>query len=506
MPPSTEFYRSLLDQCSEEVLVLDTQWRAVYFNERYARSFWTMEGVELREGMDVVAALSPDKQAFWIDLFTKVVAGETIKREFEYEGARKRTVFWAKLKPLTEAGQVAGVVLFAKDITKRRSIERALYTSEQRYRSLFEKAPVGIAIVDSSDKVLVCSQMTKNILGYSPQEYNGQDMGRLVHPDCAKPRKELLRQLRDCEIDSFYHEERHLCQDGSYKWLGVYVNSVYSRLDNQLHRFHFFYDIDFKRHTEQELRQLNRDKDQVLAVVAHDLKDYIGQVGGLSEVIDIEMQQSAQCGMAPSVAEYTNLIRLSCENAKNIIQDLMEAALWESGQQPAFSAEPVDFDKFIASVIRLQQLKAQHKSIRFQYLPAEPGLVVQLNPAKFSRVVGNLIGNAIKFSYESSRIELATYFEHGWFVLRITDFGIGIPAHLQADLFKKFTKARRKGTKGEHSTGLGMYIVKNIVETHGGSIWLESQEKLGTSVFIALPERAVRLPEAFYDGPDQTEW
>jgi two-component system, OmpR family, sensor histidine kinase VicK len=506
MPPSTEFYRSLLDQCSDEVLVLDAQWRAVYFNQRCAHSFWAHEGTELHEGMDVMAGLPASRQAFWAELLNKVLAGKTIKQEFEYGTTRKRTVFRAKLKPLLELGQVVGVILFAKDITKRRSIERALYTSEQRYRSLFEKAPVGIAIVDSDDKVLVCNQMTKNILGFSPQEYNGQDMARLVHPDCAKQRAGLLRQLRDCEIDSFYHEERHLCKDGSYKWLGVYVNSVYSRHDNQLHRFHFFYDIDFKRHTEQELRQLNRDKDQVLAVVAHDLKDYIGQVGGLSEVIDIEMQQSAQCGMPPAVAEYTNLIRLSCENAKNIIQDLMEAAQWESGQPLALATEPVDFDRFVASVIRLQQLKAQHKSIRFQYLPTEPGLVVQLNPAKFSRVVGNLIGNAIKFSYESSRIELATYFDGGRFVLRITDFGIGIPAHLQPDLFKKFTKARRKGTKGEHSTGLGMYIVKNIVETHGGSIWLQSQEKLGTSVFIALPERAVRLPEAFYGGPEQTEW
>ncbi len=494
MLATPEFYQSLLEQCAEAVLVLDINGRAIYFNRRYAHFLQVMEGISLAEGMEVVAALPPTQHDFWRDLLLTVFGGETVKRELQLGVPQKRRYFRVKIKPLREAGQIVGAIIYAKDITKRKSIERALLTSEHHHRSLFEKAPVGIAIVDVDDKVLACNQVVKSILGYSSQEFNGCTIEQNVHPDCAIHRRELLHQLQRCEIDSFYHEERHRCGDGNYKWLGVYVNRVYNKHEQKLHYFHFFHDIEFKKHSEAELRQLNREKDQVLAVVAHDLKDYIGQVSGLSEVIDIEMQQSEQCNMTPSIGEFTNLIRLSCENAKNIILDLIEAAQWESTATPSLATEPVDFDRFIASIIRLQHVKAQHKSIRFSYLPVESGLMVRLNPAKFSRVVGNLIGNAIKFSYESSRIELSTYFDNQHFVLKINDFGIGIPKHLQGDLFRKFTKSRRKGTKGEHSTGLGMYIVKNIIEVHGGTIWLESQERQGTSVFVALPAHYAQLP------------
>ncbi|MCE9598079.1 MAG: ATP-binding protein, partial [Spirochaetia bacterium] len=95
-----------------------------------------------------------------------------------------------------------------------------------------------------------------------------------------------------------------------------------------------------------------------------------------------------------------------------------------------------------------------------------------------------------KFTPESGRIEIRSYQTANDLVLEIRDTGIGIPSELKEVIFDKFSKARRAGTRGELSTGLGMSIVKGIVEKHGGRIWLESQEGYGTSFYISLPQHS----------------
>ncbi len=102
------------------------------------------------------------------------------------------------------------------------------------------------------------------------------------------------------------------------------------------------------------------------------------------------------------------------------------------------------------------------------------------------RVVENLLSNAVKFTDPGGQITISLKQEGRRVMLQISDTGIGIPAHLQPTLFNMFTKAGREGTQGETTTGLGLYIVKQIVEMHGGTIRVVSQENVGTSFFIHL--------------------
>jgi two-component system sensor histidine kinase VicK len=102
------------------------------------------------------------------------------------------------------------------------------------------------------------------------------------------------------------------------------------------------------------------------------------------------------------------------------------------------------------------------------------------------RAITNLLSNAIKFTRESGKIELSLSLKDKHPLITIKDNGIGIPKNKQPFLFEKFSPARRAGTKGEKSTGLGMFIVKEIIDKHSGKLTFESEENKGTIFYIEL--------------------
>jgi two-component system sensor histidine kinase VicK len=111
-----------------------------------------------------------------------------------------------------------------------------------------------------------------------------------------------------------------------------------------------------------------------------------------------------------------------------------------------------------------------------------------LDDNKFMQVINNLISNAIKFTPDGGEITVALEEKEESVLIKVADTGIGFLEKYHATLFEKFTQTRRTGIKGEPSVGLGMSIVKTIVEWHQGKIWFESQEDKGTTFYIELPK------------------
>jgi signal transduction histidine kinase len=127
--------------------------------------------------------------------------------------------------------------------------------------------------------------------------------------------------------------------------------------------------------------------------------------------------------------------------------------------------------------------EAKHQQIN---LHAE-SFTLPASREKLWRVISNLISNAIKFSPDGSDIEVRTERTAEGLRISVKDFGIGIPPKIQHKIFDMFTEAKRKGTAGEQSFGLGLAISKQIVEAHGGKIGFESVEGRGTTFFVDLP-------------------
>ncbi|RYZ25853.1 MAG: HAMP domain-containing histidine kinase, partial [Chitinophagaceae bacterium] len=150
-------------------------------------------------------------------------------------------------------------------------------------------------------------------------------------------------------------------------------------------------------------------------------------------------------------------------------------------------SETTALESIMEKAVKQHQFKAAEKGQFIQIENSEPDLLVTGNPEKLNRVVNNLLDNAIKFSPLQGKIFVGLQKEGNQALLTVADQGIGIPEDKRTNVFDRFTAARRQGTSGEKSFGLGLSICREIIEEQGGTIELQSTEKQGTVFYIRLP-------------------
>ncbi|MEZ0370874.1 MAG: ATP-binding protein [Candidatus Sericytochromatia bacterium] len=232
-----------------------------------------------------------------------------------------------------------------------------------------------------------------------------------------------------------------------------------------------------RRYYIEHLHKLNASKDRLLAVIAHDLRNPLAAI--VSATRRLERKQELDPRML-------SVIDHSCEHATQLITDLLAAAELEQDELK-LPLEPIDLGRFVQEALQRFEPLAAAKQLRLSWEPAAGALVVALNPRKMLRVLENLLHNALKFTPAGgeARLRLRREGQEAW--LTIEDTGIGIPLELQAVLFDKYSAARRQGLRGEHSNGLGMYIVHEIVQLHSGRIRVFSEVQQGTCFRLELP-------------------
>ena len=224
-----------------------------------------------------------------------------------------------------------------------------------------------------------------------------------------------------------------------------------------------------------EVLELNRQKSEILGFVAHDLRNPLNNIEALSRILIEETGDEDHTEL--------DLILGSSSQAKDIINDLIEVIQVEKAP---YQLQDTDLVNYINSICTSWQANAPENR-KINFICAEAVLFSPLNPSKFSRVIDNLIGNGIKFSDNDTPIEIEISKEEKHCKICVRDYGIGIPDHLKEMLFDQFSKAGRSGLKGEKSIGLGLHISKDIVEQHGGTLTLETEENKGSTFIISMP-------------------
>lgn len=224
-----------------------------------------------------------------------------------------------------------------------------------------------------------------------------------------------------------------------------------------------------------EVQILNHQKGEILGFVAHDLRNPLNNIEALTRIALEEESNKNSMEM--------QLILTSTRQAKSIINDLIEVA---QNDKAPFQLQTTNMIAFMNGICDNWQ-KNLNKERIINFKPDDPALIAAVNPSKLTRVIDNLIGNGLKFSKPETPINIELSRSADACIIRVTDFGIGIPDNLQEMLFDQFSKAGRPGLKGEKSIGLGLHISKQIIERHGGSISVNSKENEGTTFQITIP-------------------
>lgn len=236
----------------------------------------------------------------------------------------------------------------------------------------------------------------------------------------------------------------------------------------------------------QKQKELIKEKNQILGVVAHDLNSPVAGIQGLTEILKENLEQfpGEKIDENKKIFSY---IETSILHMKEVISDLIEMASLEKEKGIILKNE-VSLSFILDKIVSIHQsiIKRKHIEIQLEILPKE--LKIMANVEKLSRLLNNLITNAIKFSHIGGKIVIRAFEENETITIKITDYGLGIDLEKQKIIFDRFTNAKRLGTEGEKSVGLGLSIVKQIVEIHNGNIEVESTPNRGSTFTITLPK------------------
>jgi signal transduction histidine kinase len=232
----------------------------------------------------------------------------------------------------------------------------------------------------------------------------------------------------------------------------------------------------------KELQKLNQEKLQIISLVSHDLKGPFNRIFALIQLMNLEKGK-----LTDDQKEYLNKIHQISVDGLMMVRNLLDSRRIED---KGIDLNPVllDFSALIATLARNYKAIAEKKKIEIVLDIPEP-INVKIDKLYISRVIENLFSNAIKFSSEEKKIFVKLVKSPNWIELSVKDQGPGISMEDQVKLYQRFQRLTARPTAGESSTGLGLFIVKTILDKIEAEILCESEVGEGTCFTVRLPDK-----------------
>lgn len=419
------------------------------------------------------------------------------------------------------------VMTFLTDITERRqaedeikrlneSLERRARETETRYQQIVELAEEGIWVVDRQAKTTYVNQAMARMLGYGESEMVGHPMSDFM----SEADKLLATSVKDVG-NQHLGEKKEIqltTKEGQSIWTYMSTSPVLDEQGNLLWSCTLVYDITQRKQAEEQLRESSerislanaelaratRLKDEFLANMSHELRTPLNAILGLSEALQEEVYGTLTDKQRKSLAT----IEKSGQHLLDLINDILDLSKIESGKM-SLQVTPVSLESLCESSLTFVKQQAHQKMIKLNSNIA-PGIGdIEVDERRMRQALVNLLSNAVKFTSEGGEVWLDVNVdaENETLQISVTDTGIGIaPEHLDK-LFQPFVQLDSSLTRRYTGTGLGLALVRRIVEFHGGSVSLASEEGKGSQFTLSLPWKNPNpiLPNAAESDEEQSE-
>jgi len=382
-----------------------------------------------------------------------------------------------------DSGNVIGAVGVFQDVSERMRVEEAIRANERLLDGIFELLPVGVWIADATGRIIRGNKAGIRVWAgaryVDPSqfgEYRGwwADTGKLIRAE----EWALARALSAGET-SIGELIRIQCFDGSYKTI---INSALPMHDDagrQVGAIVVNEDITLLKETEAALRQAVQSREQVLEIVAHDLRHPLQVILTVVQALLLvpERSQKERAALGDLHAQVQRMNRL--------IQDLLDVAQLESSPF-LLQRSRVAPETLVQEVWQAHEGLVTASSLQFSR-DVRAGLhEISVDLGKIHRVFENVIANAVKFTPRGGRLTLGAAPDDGYVRFWVADTGAGVDTESLEHMFTR----RWQADADRRGLGLGLTISKSIVEAHGGRIWAESRVGDGTTIFFTIPSTA----------------
>ena len=369
------------------------------------------------------------------------------------------------------------------DADSRREAHTQLRASEQRYRSLTQALTSIVWRADDEGRFVLAQDRWTEYTGQTWEQQRGHGWMNAIHPEDREAFHSVVAQAFASR--SFYRIEGRLWHAPTRTWRYCQARGVpiYGEHGELVEWVGTCVDVDDQRRAEEALRAADRLKDEFIAVLAHELRNPLAPIRNAVFILKRRGSDDAQLSWAVSIVE-----RQVAQMAR-LLEDLLDVSRLTL-QKMKLRKVRVTLDSIIESALETSRpLIEQHG--HFLELDLVPGPVyVEADPARLAQVFSNLLNNAAKFTDRGGRLNLALRVEAGEAVVSVRDNGIGIAPDMAPRLFGLFSQASPALTRSHEGLGIGLSLVRGIVELHGGKVSASSAGTGKGSEFV------VRLPLA----------
>jgi len=512
---SEERYRDLFENANDIIQSVAPDSHFISVNKTWRKMLgYNKEEVANLTLWDII---HPDFIPHCREVFQKVMSGKAINNV--------ETVFVAKDgKPITvegnincrfKGGEVVATRGIFRDITERKRVEEALRESEGKYRALVENATDFIYMIDKDNRVLSLNESAANLFGKAPGELIGKTLFDLFPEEIAAHFSKNLKWVS--ETGRTKTTETKMIAAGREMWISASLSPVKDHKDKVISVMGVTRDITERKRMDDELQQKNEQldaqneelqsqaeelmaqqqellektreveeanqlKSEFLANMSHELRTPLNVIIGFSELLADEVPGKINKEQRQCLSDILG----SSQHLLNLISDVLDLSKIESDKMK-LSLTNIALTEVVESLARTMMpiLAPRKQSLDIEI---EEGLpLVHADKAKVSEVFLNLLGNSAKFTPDGGKLKIEAVREGDWCRVSMIDDGIGIKTEDQEKIFEPFYQLDNPQTQKKEGTGLGLRIAKQIIEKHGGQIWVESEYGKGSRFTFTLP-------------------
>jgi len=412
-----------------------------------------------------------------------------------------RRVFLVEGRVVATDGHAPRLLIGFEDVTERKRAEADLRESEERFRSAFDYAAIGMALVSPVGRFLKVNRALCEIVGRSEEHLLACDFQSITHPEDVSGDEAQMQRVLSGAVPTYQMEKRYIHTDGHVVWVQLTVSLVRDAAGKPLYFVSEILDVTDRRRAESELRwardealRASRLKSEFVANMSHEIRTPMNGVIGMNTLL-------LETDLTPEQHEFAQTVQDSAKSLLRIINDILDFSKIEAGK---LDLEVIDLAvrETVDGAIQLLTPRAREKELELvARIDPEVHELVRGDPVRLRQVLLNLIGNAIKFTDRGRvtvRVTRSLDDAHD-VVLRfeISDTGVGISREARKRLFHAFSQADGSMSRRYGGTGLGLAISKQLTELMGGQIGVESEVGRGSTFwFTARMQKVQSTPEA----------
>ena len=380
----------------------------------------------------------------------------------------------------TETGAVHGMIAVFRDLSAQTEAETRGQQEQERLRRVFEASPNGILLVDSRGRIALANRRAEAMFGHAPGTLEGLHVTTLVPSPARDEHGSWMagvfaeRQGRAMGAGRDVHGLR---RDGTLVPLEIGLSPI--EMPDGDFMLATLIDITERKRRDDELRRSNADLEQFAYIASHDLQEPLRMVASYTELLE----ERYKGRLDERADKYIFYAVDGAKRMQRLVADLLAFSRVGSQGKPL---KPVDTAAVLAEVLRVlgPRLREAGADVQADTLPP-----VMADEDQLYQLLQNLVGNALKFRSEAPPcIRISAVREGDAWRFAVADNGIGIEPQYSERIFQMFQRLHERGRY--EGSGIGLSIVKRILERHGGRIWLQSTPGQGSTFFFTLPALA----------------